>query len=605
MKKQFYSSLLIVATLIGSLDAQTTFTISTFGGTGVASSTGDGGNVSLATFNAPHGVTTDAAGNVFISEFGGNKIRKVNSSGIVSLYAGTGVAGFGGDGGPATAAQFNAPTGIALDASGNLYIAEYLGNRVRVITPTGTITTIAGTGVPGSAGDGGLCTAAQLNAPTDVKIDPAGNVYIVEGSGNRVRKINTSGIISTIVGNGTATSTGDGGLASAATTNFPVSLYFDAAGNMYICELIGNKVRKVNTSGIISTIIGTGVASSTGDGGLATAATLNQAGCMLIDAGGNILVSEYTGARIRSVNAAGIISTAVGTGVGGFSGDGGLATAAQINGPFQLAQAIAPNQIYVAEYLNNRIRLLTSSSCTTAVTATVASSSVTCNGSANGSATVNAVGGGPFTYTWIPGAQTTSVVTGLAAGSYTVITKNSCGNTAVNTVNITQPSPMITTIFGNPLTVCAGGTSTLTTIASGGTPSYTYSWSPSGGATNTAVVTTTATTIYTATAIDANSCTKTSTIAVTVSTCVGVPNLSLNTESTIYPNPNKGEFVIINGSLGANMHYEIYNGLGQLVTKDEMNPVETKVILNEKPGIYLVKILDGTQVMRVQKIVKE
>ena len=177
---------------------------------------------------------------------------------VISTYAGIGTGGFGGDGGPASAALINLPSGIAYDASGNLFITDFNNNRVRKITPAGIISTVAGNGTPAFGGDGGPALAASLNNPNGLCLDAAGNLYIADYNNFRVRKVNTSGIISTVAGNGTSGSGGDGGPATAAQFNFPGSIVIDPAGNMYIADWANFKVRKVNTSGIISTIAGTG-----------------------------------------------------------------------------------------------------------------------------------------------------------------------------------------------------------------------------------------------------------------------------------------------------------------------------------------------------------
>jgi streptogramin lyase len=191
----------------------------------------------------------DTAGNLYVAEYGGYRIRKVAPNGIVSTFAGNGANIHAGDGGLATAASISYPRGVAVDVAGNVYITEYMpnytGRKVRKVDTSGYITTIAGTGFPGSAGDGGQAAAAQLGGPANVTFDSAGNMYITDLYLNRVRKITPAGIISTLTGTGTASSTGDGAAASAATVNAPYGVLVDGAGNVYISESAGNRIRKI------------------------------------------------------------------------------------------------------------------------------------------------------------------------------------------------------------------------------------------------------------------------------------------------------------------------------------------------------------------------
>ena len=250
--------------------------ISTIAGTGAASSTGDGGAATSATLNQPARIVVDAAGNKYISDCAGSKVRKIDASGIITTFAGTGVAGYNSDGIAATAAQLSAPVGLALDASGNLYIADQNNHRIRMVNTSGIISTIAGTGVSGYTGDGGAATAAKIKQPGGVAVDGAGNIYIADFN-HVIRKINTSGNISTVAGTGIAGYSGDGGAATAAQLNQPWAITTDASNNLYIADWMNNRIRKVNsTSGIITTIAGMGTSAYTGDGGMATTANLNH-----------------------------------------------------------------------------------------------------------------------------------------------------------------------------------------------------------------------------------------------------------------------------------------------------------------------------------------
>jgi hypothetical protein len=296
-----------------------------------------------------------------------------NGTGIISTIAGGGASwpngGYGGDGGAATNAQLQWPIGVAVDGSGNIYIGDTYNNRIRKVTnSTGIITTIAGTGIAGSSGDGGPATSAQLNFPCDVALDGSGNVYIGDLNNNKVRKVNVStGIISTIAGGG---SSGDGAFATNASLNGPFGVAVDASGNVYIAEYNGNKIRKVNIStGIISTIAGGG---SSGDGSPATSASLSEPISVAVDAAGNVYISEWSAGRARKVTAStGLISTIAGGNGWGNAGDGGQATAAQMMTPEGIALDSYGN-VYISDENNRRIRKVTVS---TGIISTVAGNS--------------------------------------------------------------------------------------------------------------------------------------------------------------------------------------------------------------------------------------
>jgi hypothetical protein len=261
---------------------------------------GDGGPAILAELNWPSGIALDNSGNLFIVDDGNKVVRKVNKSGIIITIAGNGYdagtlnGGYSGDGGPATAAEFSQPAGLAIDANANIYIADGATERIRKVNTSGIINAFAGNGTAGYYGDGGPATAAEIWNPFCIAVSISGKVYIADLLNNRVRMVDTSGIISTFAGNGFGAPlggmySGDGGPATAAELNLPTCVALDAAGNIYIADKNNNRVRKVDTSGIISTIAGDSASGYSGDGGPATDAELKYPNGVTVDDSGNIL----------------------------------------------------------------------------------------------------------------------------------------------------------------------------------------------------------------------------------------------------------------------------------------------------------------------------
>ena len=323
--------------------------IMTVAGKDTCGFSGDGGPATTAKIQ-PSCVTIDAFGNIFFSEGNNWRVRKINKFGIISTVAGGG--GTFGDGGPATAAQLNHPAGVAVDVFGNLFIADANNNRIRKVDTSGIISTVAGNGIAGFSGDGGQATSAQLNNASGVAVDASGNIFIADN--NRIRKVNTSGIISTVVGNGVGGFSGDGGTALSAQLNNPSGVVLDASGNIFIADRANHRIRKVNTVGIISTVAGNGGIGYSGDGGNATDAHISPTE-VRVDFFGNIIIVDNVNNRIRQVNSTGIINTVAGNGMSGFAGDGGLATAAQLNVPTGGAIDDSGN-IFIADLGNCRIR---------------------------------------------------------------------------------------------------------------------------------------------------------------------------------------------------------------------------------------------------------
>ena len=396
--------------------------ISTFAGNGIAAFSGDNGPAASASFDDPVALVLDAAGSLYVADINNANLRKITAagivttvagggtggdgaqgrnaqfsfigqvtldpvahlayipedarvrvmdvnSGIISTFAGNGASGSNGDGGPAAKARLGRYTpSIALDAAGNFYIADPSEDRIRkVAAGSGIISTVAGTGVAGSTGDGGPATAATLNFPTDIKLDSSGNIYIADSSNHRIRKIAmNTGIITTFVGAPTTNNaggfSGDGGPAAQAQLHSPYGITFDKSGNLYIADTGNHRIRKVDAAGVISTVVGSDTPNNAGgfagDNGPATKAQINKPESVCLDSSGNLFIAEVGGARIRRVAVNGTITTIAGTGEAGFSGDGGPATLAQLNQPEGITVS-ATGLIYVGDSLNNRVRLLT------------------------------------------------------------------------------------------------------------------------------------------------------------------------------------------------------------------------------------------------------
>ena len=342
-------------------------TITTFAGTGEYGFSGDGGPAVRARLGRPWRLTVDRAGNLYIVDQYNQRIRKVDSSGIITTVAGTGErGGYGGDGGPATAARLQFPSGVATDDAGSLYIADTQNQRIRKVDSSGIITTVAGTGERGGyGGDGGPAVQARLSSPWEVAVDDAGNLYIADFRNQRIRKVDSSGVITTIAGTGelgaSRSVNGDGGLAVEAQLRNAHGVAMDGAGNLYIADTGGNRIRKVDSSGVITTVAGLAVATRggrySGDGGPATAATLNHPTSVAVDDAGNLYIVDCYNHRIRKVDSSGIITTVAGTGEGGHEGDGGPASQAQLNYPRGVALDGA-GSLYIADTGNNRIRVV-------------------------------------------------------------------------------------------------------------------------------------------------------------------------------------------------------------------------------------------------------
>lgn len=390
--------LALIPFIYNSLAAQV---ITTVAGNGASTYAGDGGPAVNASMSEPEGVAVDATGNIFIVDEDNNVIRKVNTSGIISTVAGTGTIGYTGNGGLATLATLNSPASIAIDRKGNLFIADTWNNAIRKVDTAGIITTVAGNGLGGYGGDNGQATQANLNLPEGIAVDVQGNLYICDSGNNRVRKVNTSGVITTIAGTGAAGYGGDNAAATSAVLNYPSGIAYDtASGNIYVADETNNRIRKIDVSGVITTFAGTGTAGYGGDGGLASAATINAAEGVAIDTAGNVYISDSGNSRVRKVAPNGIIHAYAGSGVAGFSGDGGAALAAQLFTPKGIATDITGN-IFIAEYFNSRVRKV--SVCAAPITLSITGADTICFGDS----TVLRVYGG-VNYLWSANADSST-----------------------------------------------------------------------------------------------------------------------------------------------------------------------------------------------------
>ncbi len=312
------------------------------------------GAATSAVIDAVNAIACDARGNIYLADTWNNRIRRIGADGMITTTAGTGESGFSGDGGPALSAKLNCPRGIAVDAQGNIYLSDSGNARVRKVNLSGTISTIAGTGEAGFSGDNGPASSAKLNFPRGLALDSAGSLYIADSLNFRIRKVTSQGSISTIAGMGAYGKSGDSGPATSATIGLVQSIAVDGAGNLFFTDIYNHCVRKIMPNGIISTVAGTGFGSG-GDGGPAAAATFRFPHGLALDSQGRIFVADSGNHRIRMIDQAGIITTVAGKGTAGFSGDGAAATLAQIDYPY--AVSVDPSgTLVVADLRNYRMR---------------------------------------------------------------------------------------------------------------------------------------------------------------------------------------------------------------------------------------------------------
>jgi hypothetical protein len=339
--------------------------IRAFAGTGSPGSGGIGGPADAAQLNVPFGSTVTASGAVYIADTGNSRVVRVDpSTNVMTVVAGGGFGCAGqtnavGDGCPATQAVLNSPTDVDVAAGGDIFIADQQGHRVRKVTAsTGLMSTIAGTGSPGFNGDG-PATSSQLWLPTGLALEPAtGAIYVTDENNHRIRKIQ-GGTLTTFAGTGSASSGGDGGPAMSASFNLPTGIDLSASGTFFIAEQGGHRVRMI-LSGTVTTLVGTGTRGYSGDGGLADEAMLANPFALALDAQGNLYIADSGNHRVRRVDTNSIILTVAGTGIAGTTGDGGLAADARINTPLGVSVHSQTGDLFISDTFSHRVRVIRS-----------------------------------------------------------------------------------------------------------------------------------------------------------------------------------------------------------------------------------------------------
>lgn len=328
--------------------------ITTVAGNGAGDYSGDNGVATGASLWLPDSVAADSSGNLFIADHANYRVRKLDINGVITTVAGNGSAGYSGDGGSATRAGLTA-SGVALDGYGNVFICDAGNNRVRKVDTNGIITTVAGNGTDGYSGDGGRAANASFGFISGVAVDTHGNLFIADRYNNRVRKVDGRGVITTVAGNGSGDYSGDGGSAINASLWAPSGVAVDAYGSLFIADTSNNRIRKVDPNGVITTVAGNGADAYSGDGTEATSAALGEPWGVAVDASGEMFIPSDN--RVRKVDTNGIITSVAGNGTSTYSGDDSLATNAGVTTTSVAVDALG--NLFIADAGNNRIRKVT------------------------------------------------------------------------------------------------------------------------------------------------------------------------------------------------------------------------------------------------------
>ena len=352
--KYTYTLFISCLVLLSRAAIAQTLDIKTIAGTGVLGFSNDGMVGTSAQLYAPINVAVDKGENVYVVDYYNVRVRKINGGDVITTVAGTGTGGYTGDSTLATSARIN-PQAVAVDKLGNLYIVDGIYSVVRKVNTLGIISTVAGTGILGYTGNGGPATSARFRGMRGIAVDTFGNMYIADAENNVVRKVNTAGIVSTVAGNDTAGYSGDYTPAINARLDSPYSVAVDLIGNLFITDYKNNVIRKVDTDGIITTYAGNGLYGHTGDNGPAASAELNGPAGIAVDTAGNLYIADANNNVIRKVDRNGIITTVVGNGSAGFGGDLGPALGANLHTPFGVAVDNYHN-IIIADANNERVR---------------------------------------------------------------------------------------------------------------------------------------------------------------------------------------------------------------------------------------------------------
>ncbi len=637
--KQISTGLIIMALLLTSHFSQGQ-NIHTICGNGTAGYAGDGGPDTLAEINFPGFLSFGGSGygSLFIGDRLNYRVRqlKLGPGGIIFTKAGDGIDGFYGDGGLADTAHMSIPGGVAVDRHNNVYFCDYNNQVVRKVDGAGIITTIAGTaGVTGFFGDGGPATSAKFNYPLGITVDSLGNLFVADQHNNRIRKISTSGIISTVVGTGTSGFSGDLGPATAADISLPNYVRMDSVGNLYITDNGHHRIRKVDAFGIINTIAGNGTLGSSGDGGPATAAELNYPGGIAIDRQGNIFICDCYNNRIRRIDAfTGIISSVAGTGTAGYSGDWGPATAAEVNQPVDVTVDYY-NNVYFVDWNNSRIRAFYSPltiTCDTVTGLTVSSISST---SANLTWTAVAGSSGYWYVVDMNSASpsvlgsfvagTTITVTGLTPGqNYYAHVLDSCGvgnlsewvTVPFSTLSVTACD----TVTGLSVSSITNTSATLSWTAVAGSLGYEYIVNTSAAAPATPGTATTATSIpltgltagqsYYAHVLDScaigNLSAWVTVPFLTLPGTTGVTQITGSLHITAFPNPVTDVLTIeINGTIRNGAQLIVSDVAGRKINSQQVDGHKISIDMNGMcTGVYFVRFIDDLQVQTLN-VIKE